>query len=426
MKDIAPLAHGLDATIVAPPSKAHTLRAIFISALASGISRIAKPLYAQDQLVAIEAMRKFGAVMELEDSSLTVEGTGREMEVPSQVHAGNSGVSMRFLCPIAGLAGKGGERILIDGSGRMRQRPVGDLLEALGKLGGGARSIHGNGCPPVEIMGRSLRGGTAAVDCSKSSQFASALLLALPLAPENSELELAGNLSSRPYVGITLDMAEKFGAKIARGDDGRDFSIGGGQSYSGRDFAIEGDYSSAVFFFQAAAISGGRVRVEGLVGNSLQADAHALPLLERMGCEVKRNGHSVEVTGPEELKPLDADLSDCPDASVTLAVACAFAGGKSKLRGLENLRLKESDRLQVLSEGLNAIGAMTVVTPDGLEISGNRKRIRGAAINPHDDHRIAMAFSIAGLAAKGMAIENPECVKKSFPSFFEEMEKLRG
>lgn len=424
VREVLPLPGELSATVTAPPSKAYTLRAIFISSLATGESTLSRPLLAEDQLVAIEAMRAFGADIRIREGEVVVNGAGEKLLAPATVFAANSGVTMRFLCSIAALAGTGGEKILLDGNARMRKRPVGDLLAALSQLGARARSVGGNSCPPVEVIGKSLQGGKASVDASKSSQFLSSLLVALPLAPEDSVVSVTGELSSRPYVDMTLDCMHAFGITVE--GTGETFRVHGGQAYSGRTCTIEGDYSSSAFFFEAAAITGGSICVLGLRRESLQGDRKVLSFLQKMGCTVKQGEHDVLVHGPEHLLPFRADLHDYPDIVMPLAVACAFASGTSVLGNIGHLRLKESDRLASLEQGLKAIGAGARIEGDSLVIEGKPGKLRGASIKTFDDHRIAMAFSIAGLHLPYMRIENPDCVKKSFPSFFEELEKMRS
>jgi len=420
--EIKPL-NGLDAAVAAPPAKAYTLRAIFLSALAEGESVLLNPLYGDDQRYAMDSLSGFGASFAREEDRVVVEGAG-ELKAPEKVYIGNSGVSMRFLCSIAALAGRGGEKIVIDGDERMRQRPVGELLDSLRTLGARVNTALDNGCPPIEVAGNSLRGGRAVVDAEKSSQFVSSLLIALPLAPENSELAIKGAFNSRPYVGITIDCMKEFGVKAR--DEGDRFTVDANQSYKPRKYSIEGDYSSASFFFEAAAITGGRVRVSNLKRESLQGDKRFLGLMTKMGCKVSWQGGDVTLEGAGRLEPVEAGMADCPDIVMPLAVACAFANGESRITNAGTLKYKESDRLEAVRSELVRMGVEARVENGAeLVIQGNPGGIHGAVIETYNDHRIAMSFAVAGLRVPGVLISNPGCVSKSFPDFFEKLEALR-
>ncbi|OIO25013.1 3-phosphoshikimate 1-carboxyvinyltransferase [Candidatus Micrarchaeota archaeon CG1_02_55_22] len=415
----------MDASVAAPPAKAYTLRALFLAALAPGRSVLTNPLYGDDQRYAMGALTGFGASFTQEADRVVVDGAGGGLLAPEKVFIGNSGVSMRFLCSVAALAGKGGEKIVVDGDERMRQRPAGELLDALEALGAGVSTARGDGCPPIEIIGKSLRGGKAVVDAEKSSQFVSSLLVALPLAPEDSVLSIKGAFNSRPYVGITLDCMKEFGVRAA--DEGNRFTVKGQQSYTAREYAIEGDYSSASFFFEAAAITGGRVRVSNLKEDSLQGDKRFLELMRGMGCKVDWSNGTVLVEGPDRLEPVDADMADCPDIVMPLAVACAFADGESRIANVGTLKYKESDRLEAVRSELARMGVNAqVIDGEELVVKGvNPENLHGAAIETYNDHRIAMSFAVAGLRVPGVRIRNPGCVSKSFPDFFERLEALR-
>ena len=417
----------IDASIRAPPSKAYTLRAIFLSALASGKSILKNPLLADDQLAAIEAMKSFGATFEKRGDSLGVIGAGGHLIAPKIVNSKESGVSMRFLAAIAGIAGKGGEEIIIDGSERMKQRPIGDLVESMVGAGAKAECVNGNNCPPVRVIGKSLQGGKISVKADKSSQFVSALLIALPLAKQDSEISVQGEIKSAPYIGITAQCVRDFGGKIEALGDGMTYSINGGQSYESREIRIEGDFSSASFLFEAVAICGGRLVVENLNRDSLQGDKAFLDFIERMGCDVTWQEGSVTVESSGVLSPIDADLSDSPDIVMPLAVVCAFAMGKSILRGVKTLKFKESDRVQSTISELDRLGvdAGYDKRKDALIVNGFPEKIHGnVQVETYNDHRISMSFAVAGLKLNGISINNPGCVKKSFPDFFDVIAEL--
>lgn len=407
-------------TIVAPPSKAHTLRALFCAALADGKSTINNPLLAEDQLLAIDALKQFGVVINKTSNKVEVNGTGGKLKIPKkEVYVGNSGVTMRFLTAIATLCEPG--ETIIAGIERMKQRPIEELLETLKELGASAISIEGNGCPPVKVQGGGILGGSARLRSSRSSQFMSAILTIAPYASNDVTINLVTGMRSRPYVDLTIDVMNKFGV-IVKPTKGMTYVVNSGKHYTATDFDVEGDYSSAGYFFAAAAITGKTVRVENLRQDSVQADKKLLDILEEMGCNVEIQENAVTVTGGN-LKAVDVEMSNMPDAVPTLAVVSAFAEGKTKISDIDHLRLKESDRIASIIEGLNKMGITVEESADGIEITGGKPA--AAEINSYNDHRIAMSFSVAGLVVPGVKVTNPESMNKSFPGFLKELEKVK-
>jgi 3-phosphoshikimate 1-carboxyvinyltransferase len=276
----------------------------------------------------------------------------------------------------------------------------------------------------VRIAGGGLPGGEAAIDASRSSQFVSAVLLAAPHADRDVRLRLAGVLVSRPYVELTLEVMRAFGAEAGFAADDV-LEVAGRRGYRARAFAVEPDASSAVYPLAAAAIAGGRVRVPGLSARSAQADVRVVDVLEQMGCEVTRGADFLEVRRRDPERPLaalDVDLNALPDAALTLAVVALFADGPSTLRNLANLRLKESDRLAALETEIRRLGGGARVVGDALRVEPGP--LRGAVIETYDDHRIAMAFALAGLRVPGVAIRDPGCVRKTWPDYFAALERL--
>ncbi|MFH1256549.1 MAG: 3-phosphoshikimate 1-carboxyvinyltransferase [Candidatus Diapherotrites archaeon] len=417
-------AEKLDAIVSAPPSKAYTLRALFVAALARGKSALHNCLLAEDQLHAINALRALGVKIEINGKEATVFGSGGEISAPEkEIFVGNSGVTSRFLASVAALAKNGS--VTVSGDKRMQQRPIKELLEALKKLGVKAESVKKNGCPPYRIFGSGLIGGKTSLRGEESSQYLSSLLLAAPFAKKNVSVKVNGKLASKPYIELTIGVMKDFGVKV--GNNGyREFLVKAGQRYKARDYAVEGDYSSASYFFAAAAISGGSVRVENLNPKSAQGDRKFLEILKKMGCMVKKERGFVEVSGPKKgkLKAVNVEMAGMPDVAMTLAVVAAFAKGKTKIKNIGNLRLKESDRITATVNELKRIGAKARELKDGIEITGGAQALHGAEIETYNDHRIAMAFAVAGLRVKGVKIRNPECVNKSFPEFFSVLESL--
>jgi 3-phosphoshikimate 1-carboxyvinyltransferase len=306
----------------------------------------------------------------------------------------------------------------------MRERPISDLCDALRELGVDVTIEGQNGCPPVRCQGGQPFGGEVTVDASKSSQYVSALLQIAPYAARDTILHLRdGVLVSRPYVDVTLDVMQTFGAK-AQFLDARRLRVTCREHYRGVHYVVEPDASTAAYFFCAAAITGGRIRVEDLPGRSAQADMGLLRVLERMGAQVTSTESSVTVQGPAPgaLTGVDVDMNSMPDAVLALAVAAAFAGSPSLIRNVANLRIKETDRLQALETELRKLGAGAEAGPDSLRITP--QPLHGAAIDTYDDHRMAMAFALAGLRVPGVVIREPGCVSKSWPGYFETFLKL--
>jgi 3-phosphoshikimate 1-carboxyvinyltransferase len=413
-----PSARPIDATIRVPSSKSLTNRALAAAALARGTSLVRTPLRADDTLLMAAALRELGIAVEEAGRDWRVTGcTGRIPAESARLFLGNAGTAMRFLTPVVAL-GQG--RFELDGSERMRQRPMGDLLAALGALGIDARASRGNDCPPIQVEGRGLPGGEVTLRGSVSSQFLSGLLLASPCAREKLRVRVEGPLVSRPYVALTLDVMRRFGALFE--EEGPEAFVARPTGYSACEYTVEGDASSACWWFAAAAVTGGRARVEGIPADSKQGDLGFLRLVEEMGCGVSRRSEKgrevIEVVGGP-LHGVEADLQDMPDTAPALGAVALFASSPTRIKGAAHLRAKESDRIAGLAAGLAALGAGTEEHDDGLTIRPGTPR--SATVDPLDDHRLAMSFAIAGLRIGGVEILNPGCVSKSYPGFFEEL-----
>ncbi len=405
----------LDAVFTAPPSKAHTLRALFISSLADGKSFLRNALYAEDQKHAANALASFGAGIDFDGLDFTVHGTAGKFNAPrKEVFVGNSGVTARFLVPIAALA-KGDS--VITGDSRLKERPVSGLVSALDNLGVEAEASD-TGSFPVNVKGGGFEGGQTSVEGSKSSQFLSAILVAAPYTEKGVLAKVSGELKSRPYVNITIDCMKSFGVSCVN-HDYRDFFVKGKEMYKAQDYAIEGDYSSASYFFAAAAIIGGKARVNNLNPYSSQGDKKFLELVSKMGCSVKKGKGFVEVKG-KPMKGISVDMADCPDIVPSIAVVASVAKGKTKITGISHLAAKESNRIESVAKNLEKCGVKCKHGSDFLEIDGGKPH--GIAIDSFNDHRIAMAFSVLGLKTGGMSIADEKVVAKSFPNFFGELE----
>jgi len=426
MKEIIP-AKTISGTINAPSSKAHTLRAIILASLAKGKTTIKNGLIAEDQEYAMSAMEQFGAKISVNKEKTQIEiigVNGKPIAPHENVFVGNSGLTIRFLVSIAGLA-SGAEYVTLDGVERMRTgRPIQDLLDALAPLGVKATSINGNGCPPIKIKSNSFEGGKTTLAGDKSSQYFSSILIAAPYAKKDVKIETIGQLSSQPYIDVTIEFMKEFGV-TATNNNYKTFTIKSGQEYIGKEIEIEGDYSNAAYFFAAAAILGGKVTVKDLNKKSTQGDKFFILALEKMGCKVKWEKNYVTLEGAP-LKGLGSvNMNHCPDIVMPLAVVAAFAKGETKITNIEHLRIKESDRLSVTVNALKQLGADAQAGKDYLLVKGNSGMgLNGAIIDSQNDHRIAMSFTIAGLRVPGVKIENERAVDKSFPNFYEEIEKI--
>jgi 3-phosphoshikimate 1-carboxyvinyltransferase len=413
----------LAARVRVPGSKSVTNRALLVAALASGTSRLSGGLDSDDTRVMRNALAALGCPVETHTGVWQVAGRGGRLAAPAApLDAGSSGTTARFLTAAAALADG---PVVIDGSPRMRERPIRDLASALEQLGARCRILGRDGCPPVRVEGGGLPGGAASIDArTSSSQFVSALLMAAPCAKADVVLTLVGGeVVSRPYVDLTLQVMAAFGAD-ARWESRGILRVAAGTGYRARDYAIEADASAAAYPFCAAAIAGGRVRVDGIDPHSLQPDYRLLAILEKMGCRVSRGPDWAEVEGPRRLLPVDVDMNDLPDAALALAVVALFADGASHIRNVPNLRIKETDRLAALETELRRLGADARAGADDLRIAPGP--LAGACIRTYDDHRMAMAFALAGLRVPGVAIQDPGCVSKTWPGYFEMLEALQG
>ena len=419
MKKITPIKE-INEVVTVPGSKSYTQRALIAASLAGGRSVLRGALISEDTDYLMEALRLLGADITGQGSDISVEGTGGRVVAPSSaLYLGNNGTGLRFL---VGMVSAGHGTFVLDGSDRMRQRPIQPLVDALNQIGVKAFCINGTGCPPVQVEARGLPGGEARLRTALSSQYVSSLLLAAPYAQKDIEIWASTLIPSWPYVGLTLDVMTRFGVKVEDFDKKR-FRIEAPQTYQAREYVIEGDVSSATYFMAAAAVIGRSVRISNIRGSSLQGDLRFLEILNTMGCAVSGSEKGVEVSGPlSNHEDLAFDLNDAPDMVPALAVVSAFRRGRTTLKNILHLRVKESDRVAALTSELRKIGARAEKTADGMVIQGVANR--GAEIECYNDHRIAMSFAIAGLAIEGLIIKDPDCVKKSFPNFWEKLEAL--
>jgi 3-phosphoshikimate 1-carboxyvinyltransferase len=350
--------------------------------------------------------------------TLLIEGTNGKIRSPhKEIFLGNSGTAMRFLTTFAGLAPG---RTVLNGDERMNERPIQDLLDGLRGLGVKAYSRYDTGSPPVVIEGGTIIGGKTTLRGGKSSQYLTSIMLCAPYAERDIEIDVVDELTSRPYIDMTIDIMREFDVHVEK-DGYKRFIIRRGQRYHHREYSIEGDASNASYFFAAAAVTGGRVKVTNLNPFSAQGDIHLLDILEKIGCKVIRDNDYIEVIGGK-LKGITVDMNSMPDMVQTLAVISLFAEGETRITNISNLRIKETDRIKALSAELIKVGGIVEELEDGISIIPSS--LHGAEIKTYNDHRMAMSFSIIGLKVPGIKIDNPECVSKSFPDFFERLKGL--
>ena len=407
----------VNGTVHLPGSKSLSNRILLLAALAQGRTKLHNLLDSDDTRAMLSALRQLGVSLELsaDGTQCQVQGLGGPFPAPSaQLFLGNAGTAMRPLC--AALCLGQGEYILT-GEPRMAERPIADLVEALRQAGAQLEYLGQPGYPPLKIRAGGLAGGRVSVRGDLSSQFLTALLMAAPLARNEMTIRIEGRLVSRPYIDITLHVMEKFGVTVEnRGYEQFRIPHNGGYRSPG-EILVEGDASSATYFLSAAAIKGGTVRVYGIGAESVQGDAQYVDLLARMGATVRRGPDWIEVSRGR-LRGLDLDLNHLPDAAMTLATTALFAGGKTVIRNIYNWRVKETDRLAAMAAELRKVGAEVIEGEDYLEITPP-DRLRPAVIDTYNDHRMAMAFSLAALGEAEITINDPDCTAKTFPGYFE-------
>lgn len=410
---VHPLGRPVAATVQVPGSKSLTNRALVAASLARpAVSRLERPLEADDTVAMRRALRMLGVLIDDNDDPWLVLGTEGKLIGPDEViDVGASGTTARFITAVSALASG---HTAVDGTSRMRERPIGPLADALEKLG--VEVTTAGGYPPVEISGRGeLAGGQVAVDATVSSQFASALLLVAPLARGRVEIALGGPVVSRPYLDGTVEIMRAFGAVVTAEETRFTVEPSG---YDKAHMTIESDASAAVYPAVAAAITGGKVVIPGIPDTSTQPDAAIFDVLAAMGCRVAREPDVIRVEGPEAgLTGIDIDLSGAPDGAMAVAVAALFADRPSVLRGLSTLRVKETDRLAALEAELRRVGAHAAIEGDSLVV--RPAPMHGAEIHTYGDHRMAMAMALVGLVVEGVAISDPGVVSKTWPGFFD-------
>ena len=422
--NIVPFDGPIGATVTPPGSKSITNRALLVAALASGESVLRGALLAEDTNAMIDCVKALGARVEQNDdgSVITITGIGGVLSNAGRYFfARQSGTTARFMAAVLAL---GNQTLLLDADEAMRLRPMADALRALQNLGAVVTSVGETGFLPVEICGPPTLCGsmpTAILDSSTSSQFASGLLLAAPCMPEGLRIELLGDVVSRPYLDMTTSVMSAFGAEVLMPDD-RTFVVAP-SGYRSIDYRVEPDASAASYFFALAAICGGTVRVEGLTADSLQGDVGFVNVLQSMGAVVLFESDAITVTGAP-LHGVTVDFSQISDTAQTIAAVAVFADGPTTVTGIDFIRRKETDRISAVVTELQRLGINATEDADGFTVTPGPTK--NAIIETYDDHRMAMSMALIGYKRPGVTISDPNCVAKTFPNYFDQMDRLRN
>jgi 3-phosphoshikimate 1-carboxyvinyltransferase len=405
----------VDATVEIPGSKSLTNRALLVAALAQGDSLLENALFSEDSEYFAKCVEQLGIPITLNSDLAQIKVAGRGGDIPAKqadLFVGLAGTAARFISALVAL-GNGEYRL--DGVPRMRERPMGDLLTVL-EAGGATINFEGNsGFMPYTVYSRQFAGGNFRLKANQTSQQLSALLMIAPYAQQDTNIEVEGTLVSQSYVKMTCRLMADFGVEVIQIGDNQ-FQIKAGQRYQARHYTVEPDASNASYFFAAAAVTGGRVRVKHLTKQSCQGDILWLNVLEQMGCQIKDSDDYTEVTGPKQLQGIDIDMNDISDLVQTLGAIAPFASSPITIRNVEHIRYKETDRIKAVVTELRRLGVKVEEFADRLKIEPGP--ITPAAIETYHDHRMAMAFAVTGLKVPGIVIKDPGCTAKTFPDYF--------
>jgi len=413
----------INGEVFLPGSKSLSNRALLIAALANGVTKITNLLVSDDIKHMLNALTTLGVNYTLSDCGTECIVVGNNgfftTNTPLELYLGNAGTAMRPLC--AALAASEGEFILT-GEPRMKERPIGHLVDALAQLNADIEYMENPDYPPVRINGQALTGNTLTIDGSISSQFLTAILMIAPLLKTDTKIEIEGELVSKPYIDITLDIMSRFGV-LVKNNNYQSFVVRANQTYRSVDkYMVEGDASSASYFLAAGAIKGGEITVHGVGKLSIQGDKHFADVLEKMGAEVIWHDESITVIG-KPLVGIDMDMNHIPDAAMTIATTALFAEGSTTIRNIYNWRVKETDRLAAMATELRKVGAEVEEGHDYISIIPP-KSLKHAEIDTYNDHRVAMCFSLVALSDTPVTINDPKCTAKTFPDYFEKLAQV--
>lgn len=417
---MTPVSGPVIGSIRPPGSKSLTNRALIIAALAKGTTTLTGVLDSVDTRVMFESLNRLGIDATHDPAAHTATITGCSNRLPgsqAELYLENSGTSIRFLTALCSTASG---TFTLDGNTRMRERPIVDLVNALNQIGPKINCQPETGCPPVAIESTGWNGGKLSVKAKMSSQYLSAILMAAPAAAGQVDIAIDGERVSQPYIDMTTAIMSQFGVDVSATDDGYTVEP---QTYTGGEYSIEPDASAASYFFAAAAITGGRVTVEGINRRALQGDVNFVDALEQMGCVVTSTETSITVEG-RPLQGIDIDMNAISDTAQTLAAVAVFADGPTTIRNIKHNRYKETDRIAAVATELRQLGIAVDEREDGMTIHPGE--IHPATIETYDDHRMAMSFALIGLKADGIQIADPGCTSKTYPDFFVDLARLCG
>ena len=412
-----------EAEVDIPGSKSVANRALILAAFAEGETILRNMLFSDDTRYMMAALKNLGNNVEIDELNKIVKVSGnknRKFNVLEDIFVGNAGTAMRFL-PSYIATGDG--VVTLTGIERMKQRPIKDLAEALISMGVNVEYTENKGFPPIKINACGVKAKEVVVKGNMSSQYLTSILMAAPYSENDITIKIDGNLVSIPYVNITIKMMEDFGVTVENRDN-KEFFIKSGQKYKAKDYIVEGDCSSASYFFGMAAITKSCIKVNNVKKDAMQGDIKLLEVLQKMGAEVKYGDNYVIVNGTDTLNGITVDMHHMSDVAQTLSVVAMFAKGKTEIQNVYNMRIKETDRIKAVYNELTKLGAKVTELNDGLIIEPSDTYNEGIEIDTYDDHRMAMSFSLAGLKIKNTTINDPGCVSKTFPNYFDEFEKI--
>ena len=417
----------VNATVKVPGSKSITNRALLIAALANGTTTLQNALFSDDSRYFAGALRELGFVLALDETNFTVsvQGQGGKITANSaNLFIGNAGTAARFLSSFLCL---GHGQYVLDGEPRMRERPIGDLVNSLAALGvqieGTLNPASGAICPPVRITAKGLSAGNTRISGEVSSQYLSALMMVAPYANGPFTIEVIDELNSKPYVDMTERVMADFGISMRR-DGYRSFTLTPATYTARPQYTVESDASAASYFFALPAITGGQVTVQNISRASIQGDIHFLDVMAQMGVDVTEKAGGITVSNPgRQITGIDIDMAHIPDTAQTLAAIAPFASSPTRIRGIASARVKETDRVSATCTELQKLGVQVEEFEDGMLIHPCRQ-LQPASIHTYKDHRMAMAFSLIGLRQPGVVIEDPSCVSKTFPNYFDVLESV--
>lgn len=411
-----------DIEVDIPGSKSVANRALIIAAQAKGKTTLKNMLFSDDTRYMMKALQILGNKVDIDEETKTViiESNPKKDFGECELFVGNAGTAMRFL-PTYIATGKGS--VTLTGIERMKERPIKDLVEALRQLNVDVNYKEKEGYPPIEVNANKLTGKTVIIKGNKSSQYLTSLLLSSTYGENDVTIKIDGDLVSKPYVKITTTMMKAFGVDVENKEN-KEFVIKKGQEYKGQEYIVEGDCSSASYFFGIAAITNSTIKVNNIKKDAMQGDIKLLEVLEQMGVEVSYGENYVIVKGTGKLKGVSVDMYNMSDVAQTLAVVAMFAEGKTEIKNVYNMRIKETDRIKAVYNELTKLGAKVTEWEDGFSVEPAKKYNEGIEIDTYDDHRMAMSFSLAGLLIPNTKIKDPGCVSKTFPNYFDEFEKI--